>query len=305
MTTWIYQLTVPTVRVGQSVKDTLKAWLIPQRLRGALRQKQHIHVNGQAVSTNYVFQAGDQLELIFDAVDFRTSESHYTPNAQATVPIIFENDDFVVVDKPAGMKMHPHAPHEADTLLNYLAADFQARHLMSAGQPARPYMVHRIDRDTSGAVIVAKNPIVVPILNRLLAQKAIKRTYLAWVQGTVDKPAGEINTPIGIDPHDERRRVINGIAAQPARTYWALSHTVYQNSLLRVQLDTGRMHQIRVHLASIGHPIIGDPLYQPETSATRMMLHAATITVPLPFDGGTTTISGAIPTDFPRQLRTI
>jgi len=166
-------------------------------------------------------------------------------------------------------------------------------------------MVHRIDRDTSGAVIVAKNPIVVPILNRLLAQKAIKRTYLAWVQGAVDKPAGEITTPIGIDPHDERRRVINGIAAQPARTYWALSHTVYQNSLLRVQLDTGRMHQIRVHLASIGHPIIGDPLYQPETSATRMLLHAATITVPLPFDGGTTTISGAIPTDFPRQLRTI
>ncbi|WP_312040863.1 RluA family pseudouridine synthase [Leuconostoc lactis] len=305
MTTWIYRMTVPTVRVGQSVKDTLKAWLIPQRLRGALRQKQHIHVNGQVVATNYVFQAGDQLELIFDATDFRTSESHYTPNAQETVPIIFENDDFVVVDKPAGMKMHPHAPHEADTLLNYLAADFQARHLMSAGQTARPYMVHRIDRDTSGAVIVAKNPVVVPILNRLLAQKAIKRTYLAWVQGAVAESAGEITTPIGVDPQDERRRVINGLAAQSARTHWARMHTVYQNSLLRVQLDTGRMHQIRVHLASIGHPIIGDPLYHPEQPVTRMMLHAATVIVPLPFDGGTVTISGAIPSDFPRQLRTI
>ncbi|MCT3115854.1 RluA family pseudouridine synthase [Leuconostoc lactis] len=305
MTTWIYRMTVPTVRVGQSVKDTLKAWLIPQRLRGALRQKQHIHVNGQAVATNYVFQAGDQLALIFDAADFRTSESHYTPNAQETVPIIFENDDFVVVDKPAGMKMHPHAPNEADTLLNYLAADFQARHLMSAGQPARPYMVHRIDRDTSGAVIVAKNPVVVPILNRLLAQKAIKRTYLAWVQGAVAESAGEITTPIGVDPQDERRRVINGLAAQSARTHWARMHTVYQNSLLRVQLDTGRMHQIRVHLASIGHPIIGDPLYHPEQPGTRMMLHAATLIVPLPFDGGTVTISGAIPSDFPRQLRTI
>lgn len=304
MTTWIYRMTVPTIRVRQSVKDTLKDWLIPQRVRGALRQKQHIHVNGQAVATNYVFQAGDQLELIFDATDFRTSESHYTPNAQETVPIIFENDDFVVVDKPAGMKMHPHAPNEADTLLNYLAADFQARHLMSAGQPARPYMVHRIDRDTSGAVIVAKNPVVVPILNRLLAQKAIKRTYLAWVQGAVAESAGEITTPIGIDPQDERRRVINGLAAQSARTHWARMHTVYQNSLLRVQLDTGRMHQIRVHLASIGHPIIGDPLYHPEQPVTRMMLHAATVIVPLPFDGGTVTISGAIPSDFPRQLRT-
>ena len=305
MTTWLYHLTVSTVRVGQSVKDAFKAWLIPQRLRGALRSKRHIRVNGKTVSTNYVLQAGDVLELTFETADFRNGESHYAPNAQATVPIIFENEDLVVVDKPAGMKMHPHSPHEDDTLLNYLAANFQDRQVMSAGQPARPYMVHRIDRDTSGAVIVAKNPVVVPILNQLLAQKAIKRTYLAWVQGAVLAPAGEVNTPIGIDPHDARRRVINGIAAQPARTYWALSHTVYQNSLLRVQLDTGRMHQIRVHLASIGHPIIGDPLYQPEKSATRMMLHAATITVPLPFDGGTTTISGAIPTDFPRQLKTI
>ncbi|MGX7043167.1 RluA family pseudouridine synthase [Leuconostoc holzapfelii] len=305
MTMWTYHIPVATQRVGQTVKATLNAWLVPQRIRGALRMKQHISVNGHQVPTSYVFQTGDVLTLQFDAADFRTSTSNYQPNGQHTVPIIFENDDIVVVSKPAGMKMHPHAPNETDTLLNYLAADFSARHCMSAGMPARPYMVHRIDRETSGAVIVAKNPVVVPLLNRQMVDKQIQRTYLAWVHGTLTDSAGMMTTPIGVDPLNPRKRRVDGLAAQAAKTHWTKIHTVYQNTLLRLQLDTGRMHQIRVHLASIGHPIVGDSLYGPVAPVTRMMLHAATISVPLPFDGGTRQVSGPLPTDFPRQLKTI
>lgn len=302
---WTYHIEISADRIGQSVKTTLSAWLVPQHMRGALRIKRHIFVNGHNVPTSYIFQTGDTLDLHFEATDFRTSESSYWPNPDNKVPIIFENADLVVVIKPAGMKMHPHAPKESDTLLNYLAADFKNRQLISAGMPARPYMVHRIDRETSGVVIVAKNPIVVPILNRLLVDKQIKRTYLAWVHGAVADAVGVITGSIGIDPLNSRKRAIDGIGAQTAKTHWAKIHTVYQNSLLRLHLDTGRMHQIRVHLASLGHPIVGDSLYGPKTSVPRMLLHAASITLPLPFDGGTMMISGPLPTDFPRQLKSI
>ncbi|WP_312981920.1 RluA family pseudouridine synthase, partial [Leuconostoc falkenbergense] len=175
--------------------------------------------------------------------------------------------------------------------------DFQRRHLEVA-----PYMVHRIDRATSGAVIIAKTPLVVPILDQLLSAKAITRTYLAWVSGVMPTKQGIIETPIGIDAQEDRKRAVNGTNAQFAVTHWTNIHTVYQNSLLRIRLDTGRMHQIRVHLASIGHPIVGDDLYGGR-HMPRLMLHSATIELPLPFDGGVKTITGPLPDDFPRQLR--
>ena len=302
ITSWHYQITVSDVQVGKTIKALFISWLIPQRIRGALRMKQHFRVNDHEVPTNYVLKTGDVLTLLFENDDFRTSESHYLPNDKQQVAIVFENDDFVIVDKPAGMKMHPHSITETDTLLNYLAANFQMRQLLSASAQAKPYMVHRIDRETSGLVIVAKNPVVVPILNRLLSEKIIKRTYLAWVTGAMGERNGSINVPIGVDFLNDRKRWINGIDAQTAITHWTCIHTVYQNSLLRLQLETGRMHQIRVHLASVGHPIIGDSLYGSQSEATRMMLHSVSIELPLPFDGGHKIITGALPDDFPRQL---
>lgn len=177
-TTWTHQFIITNQNAGQSIKQTLKMWLLPQRIRGALRIKKNYLVNGNEVPTNYELQINDKLILRFDQEDFRTSESHYPPNGAQRVMIVFESEDFVIVNKPAGMKMHPHSLTENDTLLNYLAADFSERRLVSAGVAARPYMVHRLDRETSGAVIVAKNPIIVPILNRMLADK--KLNVLTW-----------------------------------------------------------------------------------------------------------------------------
>ena len=297
MTTWQYQFIISPHNAGQSVKALWTKWLIPKRIRGALRIKRHFTVNGRTVPTSYYLATNDVLVMMFDQDDFRTSSSNYRPKYNQQVTTLFENDYLVVIDKPAGMKMHPHSPTEDDTLLNYVAGDFQRRHV-----EASPYMVHRIDRATSGAVIIAKTPLVVPILDQLLSAKVITRTYLAWVSGVMPTKQGIIKTPIGIDAKDDRKRAVNGAEAQFAVTHWTNVHKVYQNSLLRIRLDTGRMHQIRVHLASIGHPIIGDDLYGGR-HMTRLMLHSATIELPLPFDGGVKTITGPLPHDFPRQLR--
>ena len=299
---WRYQMIVTDFLSGQTIKQLLVGWLIPQRVRGALRIKKNYRVNGQEVPTSYNLQVNDILSLIFDESDFRTGVSHYAPNSEKVVDIVFENDDLVVVNKPAGMKMHPHSETEDDTLLNYVAANFLARSVLSAGVPAKPYMVHRIDRETSGAVIIAKNPVVVPILNRLLFEKNIQRTYLAWVDGNISSKTGVIDAPIGIDPQNNRKRLVDGIDAQSAKTHWTRVHVVYQHTLLRLQLDTGRMHQIRVHLASMGHPIVGDSLYASKVMKTRMLLHAVSVVIPLPFKNKTVVISCPVPNDFPRQL---
>lgn len=299
---WRYQMLVTDFLSGQTIKQLLVGWLIPQRVRGALRIKKNYRVNGQEVPTSYNLQVNDILSLAFDESDFRTGVSHYAPNSEKAVDIVFENDDLVVVNKPAGMKMHPHSETEDDTLLNYVAANFLARSVLSAGVPAKPYMVHRIDRETSGAVIIAKNPVVVPILNRLLFEKNIQRTYLAWVDGNISSKTGVIDAPIGIDPQNNRKRLVDGIDAQSAKTHWTRVHVVYQHTLLRLQLDTGRMHQIRVHLASMGHPIVGDSLYASKVMKTRMLLHAVSVVIPLPFKNKTVVISCPVPNDFPRQL---
>lgn len=302
VSTWTYRLVMTDQQAENTIKQLLTQWRLPQRIRGALRIKKNYRINDKIVPTSYVLQVGDRLSLKFDDEDFRTSESHYQPNSTQQVTIIFENDDLVVVNKPAGMKMHPHSPNEDDTLLNYLADNFNKRQLTSAENTAKPYMVHRIDRETSGLVIVAKNPVVVPILNRMIAEKKIKRIYLAWVDGKVASLSGVINEPIGIDVNDSRKRAVNGMNAQPAITHWVRVHTVFQKTLLRLQLDTGRMHQIRVHLANMNHPIVGDSLYNTTKVTHRMLLHAATIDLPLPFGQRTVIVTAPIPKDFPRQL---
>ncbi|CAK8054898.1 RluA family pseudouridine synthase [Eupransor demetentiae] len=280
---WRYQLTIKANQAGRTVKEQLMAWNLPQRLRGGLRIARGIRINGILASTAQILQVGDKLTLDFPADIFRNPAGNaYPGNDSCQLDILYENDSLVLVDKPAGMKMHPHSPTERDTLFNYLAAQFKRDNHRSAGQAARPYMIHRLDRATSGLVLVAKNPVVVPILNAQLRDKIIRRRYLAWVSGKMPADAGLIDQGIGIDPDDDRLRKINGIKAQSAQTQWTLLEEAGDASLLELELETGRMHQIRVHLAAKGHPIIGDDWYGGQP-AERLMLHSYSIDLPLPF----------------------
>ncbi|MDF7637808.1 RluA family pseudouridine synthase [Leuconostocaceae bacterium ESL0958] len=284
------EVVIAPEQAGQSVRDFLKAVYLPKHLRGQLRQQRLIWRNQQPCSTAAQLQTGDRL-LLRLPTDLFDQSQHYPANPAWQPRLAYEDEDLVIVQKPAGMKMHPHSPTEHDTLLHYLAADFNRRQLRSAGQPAAPYMVHRLDRATSGLVIVAKNPLVVPILNRLIQTKAIRRTYQAVVSGLFAQQEGQFQDPIGPHPSDSRRRWVNPEAGQPALSTYQVLQTwpEEQQSLLSLTLATGRMHQLRVHLAANGHPIVGDDLYGGQP-ADRLYLQAVTLSLPRPFRKETITV---------------
>ncbi|CAK1240317.1 RluA family pseudouridine synthase [Fructobacillus evanidus] len=279
------QITIANQFSGLSVKDYLKQIFLPKHLRGNLRQERGLRVNGQQVSTAHVLKTGDQLTLTFQEDVFLDQQGPYPVNIDISLVVVYENEDLLVVNKPAGMKMHPHSPTETDTLLNYVNGYFQKNPQKSAGQPARAFMVHRLDRATSGLVIVAKNPIVVPILNRLIKEKIIKRTYLARVAGRFDQKAGLFDQKIGNHPNDDRLRWFNSAGQNAVTHYQVLEEDSERDeSLVRLELETGRMHQLRVHLAGNGHPINGDDFYQGKTGK-RLALHSTALSLILPFTG--------------------
>ncbi|WP_295731335.1 RluA family pseudouridine synthase [uncultured Limosilactobacillus sp.] len=269
-------------------------WYLPSRFIHYLRVRKQVLVNGSYRNMNELVTPGDQVTLNFYGNEFRTPSSNYLPTAQAHLAILFENRDLLVVNKPAGQKTHPNQPFETGTLMNDVAGYLK-------DGPNAAYMVHRIDQATSGAVIVAKNPVVVPILDRYIAEGRIHRRYLAVVTGNFAQSMGQFTWPIGFDSRDRRKRQVDGVAAKPAITNYQVLRTVGNLSLVRLQLQTGRTHQIRVHLAYSGHPIVGDPLYGGQTNS-RMLLHGANQQLVMPFKGTLKEISAPVPNYFPDAL---
>lgn len=292
MQQWHYQLTIPPAFNQATIRTCLQAWLIPKRIQGQLRQTRRIYLNGVQTSIARVVHPGDQLALTFIASDFRTPTSSYLLDNHYQPTILYQTADLLVVDKPAGIKSHPNRPDENGSILNYLAPELAKTH-------QAPYMVHRLDQMTSGAMLVAKNPVVVPILDRLISEKIIHRKYLAWVRGHFTAAVGQLNAPIGHDPADKRKRWINTADAQPASTDYRVLTTTAHHSLVALTLHTGRTHQLRVHLAASGHPIIGDPLYDVAAgTAPRLLLHARQLDLQLPFSTTRVTVPAPLPPIF-------
>jgi len=287
--TWTYQLTIPASLNDQTIRTCLQRWLLPKRIQGQLRQTRRIKLNQVTVSIAQQVHTGDQLQLMFIATDFRTPTSNYLPDPTETPTILYRNAELLVVNKPAGVKSHPNQPGEIGSVLNHLAATLA---------PEAPNMVHRLDQMTSGAMLIALNPVVVPILDRLISEKLIHRTYYAWVRGHFSTAAGKFTSPIGHDPLDKRKRWVNTADAQSALTHYQVLRTTAHQSLVELTLQTGRTHQLRVHLAASGHPIIGDPLYDQETSAPRLLLHARALDLQLPFSTTRVMVPAPLPALF-------
>ena len=189
--------------------------------------------------------------------------------------IVYEDDDLLVVDKPAGLAIHPSPGHARHTLVNAILA--HCPDLSGIGGEGRPGIVHRLDKDTSGLIIVAKHDQAHASLARQLKERKVEKTYLALAEGRVEPPEAVIEAPIGRDPR-RRKRMAVVERGREARTRYRLLREVAGRSLLEVRPETGRTHQIRVHLAAIGHPIAGDRLYGrrggKETTLRRQFLHA-------------------------------
>ncbi|MGX7199818.1 RluA family pseudouridine synthase [Enterococcus nangangensis] len=263
---------VPVQPITEYLQNEL---LLPRKVRHFLRTRRNVLVNGVSQPFHTLLQPGDTLQLTFLASDY--PEAHILLGNAALVHVLYEDRDILIVNKPVGIKTHPNAPQENETMLNHVAAYL-------AGQQQAPYVVHRLDQETSGALLFAKNPVVLPILGRLLAEKKVYRTYQAQVVGNVAKKEFVIDAPLGRHRHDRRKRVVDEKNGQSARTHVTVCYHTPHESGLMLQLETGRTHQIRVHLASIQHPIIGDPLYNPHAkSGERLALHAVALDLTHPF----------------------
>jgi len=229
------------------------------------------------------------------------------PLADPDVPfeVRYADDDVIVIDKPVGVVVHPGAGNPTGTLVNGLLARFPE--IAEVGDPMRPGIVHRLDAGTSGLLIVARTKLAYDHLTEALSQRSVHRRYVALVWGHVAQRNGTIDAPLGRDPRDPLRRAVV-IDGKPARTrYQVLSE--YRDptlmSLLTCELETGRTHQIRVHLAAIGHPVVGDAMYggdRPTLQAPRPLLHAAELAFEHPVSGEEIRISSELPADFATML---
>ncbi|WP_432806190.1 RluA family pseudouridine synthase [Metabacillus idriensis] len=229
---------------------------------------------------------------------FQDEEFDITPEYME-LDLLFEDEHFLIINKPAGMDTHPNDPGQTGTLANGIAFHFQMQ-----GMSRKIRHIHRLDHDTSGAIVFAKHALSHAILDRLLEERLIKRTYTAIVQGKMKQKKGQIDQPIGKDRHHPvRRRVSPG--GQPALTHFKTEdyNTRFDVSLVKLQLDTGRTHQIRVHLSHIGYPISGDDLYGGNKNLIdRQALHASEITVMHPFTDEKVTVSADFPDDMKRLI---
>ncbi len=217
--------------------------------------------------------------------------------------ILYEDADLLAVNKPAGMTVHPSPGHATATLVNAILA--HCTDLSGVGGVLRPGIVHRLDRDTSGVILVAKNDEAHHALARQLKDRSVEKTYVALVEGTPRPAEGVIDAPIARDPANRRRMaVVDG--GRASVTEYRVVERLPGASLLEVRPKTGRTHQIRVHLAAIGHPIVGDRLYgKPSKLVARQFLHAARIVFTHPRTGARMEIEAPLAADLDAALKTL
>jgi 23S rRNA pseudouridine1911/1915/1917 synthase len=215
--------------------------------------------------------------------------------------IVYEDADLLVVDKPAGMTVHPAPGHSRHTLVNALLA--HCGDLSGVGGVLRPGIVHRLDKDTSGLLLVAKNDRAHAGLSRQLKERTVEKRYLALVRGRIEQPEGVIEGAVGRDPRNRKRMaIVEG--GRPARTAYHVREYVDGMTLVEVAPSTGRTHQIRVHFAAAGHPIVGDALYgKPSALVGRQFLHAHRLAFRHPGDGRAVEFESSLPADLAEALR--
>ncbi|HEY5286890.1 MAG TPA: RluA family pseudouridine synthase [Solirubrobacteraceae bacterium] len=218
--------------------------------------------------------------------------------------IAWEDEHLLVVDKPAGLVVHPARGHREGTLSQLLTETVGG---LAGGDPDRPGIVHRLDRDTSGLLVVARSDEAHRLLQEALRKRLIEREYLALVEGLPPARSGTIEAPIGRHPRIRTRMAVGGTASREARTHFTLERSLPDVSLLRLRLDTGRTHQIRVHLQAIGHPVCGDPEYgtggrDPSLGLTRQFLHATRLAFPHPITGEQVEVDSPLPEDLREAL---
>ncbi|MFA6600939.1 MAG: RluA family pseudouridine synthase [Candidatus Omnitrophota bacterium] len=254
-----------------------------------------IVVDGRAVSPHYHLKEGETIR-----VDWKDDSDDSTQAEAIPLVILYEDDDLIAVDKPAGMVVHPACGNQSHTLVNALLYHVQS--LRQCEDRIRPGIVHRLDKDTSGILIVAKNDRAHEKLARQFKQHTIRKVYYAAVKGVVQRDEGLCEEPVGRAFLNRKKVVIKPSGGRDAATYFRVLKRFNRTSLVEVRPRTGRTHQIRVHMAHIGHPVLGDELYGVRSPwICRQALHAFSLTFAHPADGREIHVEAPLPEDM-KQL---
>ncbi len=295
----VLTLIVPPELSGQRLDRALCA-LVPAYSRSRAQEAikdGHVRVGGRAAKPSLLVEAGQQITVRPPA---RNPVTRGLAGDAPPLDVVFEDEHLLVVNKPPGLVVHPAPGHEAGTLVDALRAHVPG---LDAGEDAiRPGIVHRLDKDTSGLLVVAKTGPAHAALSAQMKERRMVKRYLALVEGAMPIPEGAIEAPIG---RDLRQRQKMGIVAttrggREARTRFRVLRTAHGRSLLDVQLETGRTHQIRVHLAAVQHPVVGDERYgrpQPPLPP-RIFLHAARLEFAHPITGEWMAFEAPLPADL-------
>lgn len=257
-----------------------------------------VTLNGKPPRTRDLVRAGDIVELMEPAVEKIKARPEQMP-----LEVLFEDDDLLVLNKPAGLVMHPGAGHPQHTLVNALLG--HCKNLSGIGGLERPGIVHRLDKETSGCLVVAKNDSTHRDLSRQFAARTMQKIYLALVAGVPRKSSGVIDKAIARHPVHRQRMSIARKQGRTAKTEYRVLRAGAGMSLLECTLHSGRTHQIRVHLHHLAHPVLGDKLYGGKQAGAfpRQMLHAWKLAFRHPGTGEVMTFEAPVPADFADALR--
>ena len=236
-----------------------------------------VTVNEKVVSSNYIVKCGDFIS-VNDELDYEIS----VEADDIDIEFVYEDSDLLVINKASGMVVHPAPGHYSHTLVNALLYRFQ----ISGGEKNRPGIVHRLDKDTSGLMMVAKGEKTHEKISRMIANKEVERHYLAIVDGVIKHDTGTIDAPIGRDANNRQKMAVTDVHGKEAVTHFRVLETFSNHTLVECILETGRTHQIRVHMAYIGHPVSNDPLYgRGKSTEFGQMLHSKSIKFKHPTTG--------------------
>jgi 23S rRNA pseudouridine1911/1915/1917 synthase len=286
----VSELTVPADAAGERL-DRFLAEHVGSRAAAERAVEAGVLVDGQRRPKSHRLEGGELVLLPAPAEQEPVGPPPEPPR------IVWQDEHLAVVDKPAGLVVHPGAGHAAGTLVNALAG------IVAGGEPERAGIVHRLDRDTSGLLVVARSEEAHRRLSALVRRRALERTYLALVRGQARSLRGRIEAPIGRDRDDPVRISLDTDSPRDAVTHFELERAWPEHALLRVTLETGRMHQIRVHLAAIDLPVVGDAVYGvPEPALARQFLHASRLAFPHPFTDERLELESPLPPDLQAYL---
>ena len=282
--------------------DALLAHTVEGLSRSAaqrLLEEGYVLLHGQPVRKNYKCISGDCFEVCLPPPE----DVELVPQ-DIPLAVAYEDGDLIVVNKPRGLVVHPAPGHPDGTLVNALL--FHCGDSLSGiGGEKRPGIVHRIDKDTSGLLIVAKNDFAHQALSEQLKDRSLSRTYEAVVRGNLREDSGTVDRPIGRHPTDRKRMAVTEQNSRPAVTHWEVIARYRGYTHVRCHLETGRTHQIRVHMASIGHPLLGDETYgapAPDKGLSGQCLHARQLRFVHPRTGETVLIESELPEYFTQVL---